>query len=180
MALESTEIDLSDSEDFYELVYDELRKLASAKMSKEYMYSTLQGTALAHEAWLKLGGEEQPRWQNRAHFFGAAAEAMRRILIDRARKRKRQRHGGDMQRVDVDEMYEVKEERAIDDQMLEINEALEKFESVDAQKAELVKLRYFFGLSFEETAKTMDISLSTAKRWWIYSKTWLHREISRS
>jgi len=165
-------------EDFYQEVYNELRQLAHAKMSKEYVYSTLQGTALVHEAWLKMGGEEQPRWQNQAHFFGAAAEAMRRILVDRARKRKAKKHGGDLQRADTEALDNVKEELPVDDQLLEINEALEKFQEVDPQKAELVKLRYFFGMSFDKTAETMGISVSTAKRWWIYARTWLHREIS--
>jgi len=169
-----------EAEDFYSRVYEELRQLAHAKMSKEYVYSTLQGTALVHEAWLRLGAEDQPRWQNRSHFFAAAAEAMRRILVDRARKRNRKRHGGEMQRAEEEDMYEVREEFKVDDELLRINEALEKFEEFDAQKAELVKLRYFFGLSFEETAKTMNISLSTAKRWWTYSRSWLHREISSS
>ena len=95
------------SNEFFELVYDELRQLAHAKMSKEYVYSTLQGTALVHEAWIRLGAEEQPHWQNRAHFFAAAAEAMRRILVDRARKRHRVKHGGEMKRVGDDELHEV-------------------------------------------------------------------------
>ena len=107
-------------------------------------------------------------------------EAMRRILIDRARKRKRVRHGGELQRVDVDNLYTVRETLDLDDQLLQINEALEKLEAFDSQKAELVKLRYFFGMSFEETARTMGISESTAKRWWTYSKSWLHREIERT
>jgi RNA polymerase sigma factor (TIGR02999 family) len=167
----------SENEDFYEQVYDELRQLAHAKMSKEYVYSTLQGTALVNEAWLRMGGEDQPRWQNRSHFFAAAAEAMRRILVDRARKRNRKKHGGELQRVSEDNLNEVQEQIEGDDQLLKINEALDKLESIDAQKAELVKLRYFFGMSFEETASTMDISVSTAKRMWTYSKSWLHREI---
>ena len=166
------------SNEFYELVYDELRQLAHAKMSKEYVYSTLQGTALVHEAWIRLGAEDQPHWQNRAHFFAAAAEAMRRILVDRARKRHRIKHGGDMKRVGEEELGEVKEELPLDEQLLDINTALDRLEEVDPQKAELVKLRYFFGMSFEETADTMNISVSTAKRWWIYSRSWLHREIS--
>lgn len=167
-----------DDEDFYQQVYNELRQLAHAKMSKEYVYSTLQGTALVHEAWLKMGGEAQPRWQNRAHFFSAAAEAMRRILVDRARKRKSKKHGGDLQRAEMEALDKVKEEVAIDDQLLQVNEALEKLQEADPQKAELVKLRYFFGMSFEKAAETMGISVSTAKRWWIFARSWLHREIS--
>ena len=168
------------SNEFYELVYDELRQLAHAKMSKEYVYSTLQGTALVHEAWIRLGAEDQPHWQNRAHFFAAAAEAMRRILVDRARKRHRLKHGGELKRVGDEDLEEVQENIAIDEQLLDISDALDKLEEVDSQKAELVKLRYFFGMSFEETADTMNISVSTAKRWWIYSRSWLHREISAS
>ena len=175
----SSESELSSNE-FYELVYDELRQLAHAKMSKEYVYSTLQGTALVHEAWIRLGAEDQPHWQNRAHFFAAAAEAMRRILVDRARKRRRIKHGGELKRVGEEDLTEVQEEITLDEQLLDINDALDRFEKVDAQKAELVKLRYFFGMSFEETADTMDISVSTAKRWWIYSRSWLHREITAS
>jgi RNA polymerase sigma factor (TIGR02999 family) len=166
------------SEDFYAQVYDELRQLAHAKMSKEYVYSTLQGTALVNEAWLRLGADNQPHWQNRSHFFAAAAEAMRRILVDRARKRNRMKHGGELQRVTEEHLSDVQSQIHLDNQLLSINEALDKLEDLDSQKAELVKLRYFFGLSFEETAETMNISLSTAKRWWTYSRSWLHREVS--
>ena len=165
-------------DDFLEQVYEELRKLAHTKMTKEYKYSTMQGTALVHEAWLRLGADEQPRWQNKDHFFGVAAEAMRRILVDRARKRSRKKHGGDQQRmIDLD-LNNVKDELSMDQQFLVLNEALEKLEGIDAQKAQLVKLRYFFGMSFEEAAKTMDISIITAKRWWAYSRSWLQRSIS--
>lgn len=164
--------------DFYEQVYDELRQLAHAKMSKEYVYSTLQGTALVNEAWLRMGADIQPHWQNRSHFFAAAAEAMRRILVDRARKRNRKKHGGELQRVAEDQLNDIKNEIDLDDQLLRINEALDKLETIDAQKAELVKLRYFFGMSFEEAADTLEISVSTAKRMWTYSRSWLHREIS--
>lgn len=179
MSPDSPSIGNTGSESFFEQVYEELRNLAAAKMSKEYVYSTLQGTALAHEAWLRLGGDDQPQWENRGHFFGAAAEAMRRILIDRARKRKRLKHGGQLQRTHVENLDSIGESVDLDDQLIQISEALEKLDALDSRKAELVKLRYFFGLSFEDTAKTMGISLSTAKRWWIYSKTWLHREIVR-
>lgn len=167
-------------EDFFQEVYNELRQLAHAKMSKEYVYSTLQGTALVNEAWLKMGGENQPRWQNRAHFFGAAAEAMRRILVDRARKRKAKKHGGDLQRADPEALDQVTDELQVDDQLLQINEALEKLQEVYPEKAELVKLRYFFGMSFDKTAETMGISVSTAKRSWDFSRAWLRREISGS
>lgn len=168
----------SDDAHFLEEVYEELRKLAHSKMSKEFQYSTLQGTALVHEAWLRLGADEQPHWQNKAHFFGAAAEAMRRILVDRARKRNSKKHGGGKQRLNDLDINKVSEELNMDDQFLELNDALEKLEAVDEQKAQLVKLRYFFGMSFEEAAKTMGISLITAKRWWAYSRSWLQRKIS--
>ena len=177
----STDENLNQGDDhFLEQVYDELRLLAHSKMSKEFKYSTLQGTALVHEAWIRLGADEQPHWQNKDHFFGAAAEAMRRILVDRARKRNREKHGRDQQRlVDLD-LNNLQGELSLDQQFLVLNEALEKLEALDAQKAQLVKLRYFFGMSFEEAAKTMGISIITAKRWWAYSRSWLQRTISSS
>src|SRR6187401_2792477 len=125
------------------LVYDELRRVAASKMAMERPDATLQPTALVHETWLRLGGHEQPTWQNRAHFFGAAAEAMRRILIGRARRRKAQRRGGGVLNLNIDDL-EVS--APLDDEsVLAVNEALEKFAAVDPQKAELVKLRYFAG-----------------------------------
>ena len=170
--------DSSSTEEFYQEVYNELRQLAHAKMSKEYVYSTLQGTALVHEAWLRLGGEEQPRWQNRAHFFGAAAEAMRRILVDRARKRMREKNGGHLKRVEPESLNRISEEFSVDERLLRVSEALEKLRKVDERKADLVKLRYFFGMSFEKAADAMGISESTAKRWWVFARAWLQREIT--
>ncbi len=158
------------------LVYDELRKVAAAKMAREAAGQTLQPTALVHEAWLRLGGAAQPNWQNRAHFFAAAAEAMRRILIDRARRRQAQRHGGGQQQVSLDEA-ELAATLDNDNVLLAVNEALEKFAVSEPQKAELVKLRYFAGLTLDDAARTLDISEPTAKRWWAYAKAWLHREI---
>jgi RNA polymerase sigma factor (TIGR02999 family) len=158
------------------LVYDELRKVAAAKMTRESAGQTLQPTALVHEAWLRLGGAAQPSWQNRAHFFAAAAEAMRRILIDRARRRQAQRHGGGQQRVDLGDA-ELAATLDNDNLLIAVNEALEKFAASDPQKAELVKLRYFAGLTLEDAARTLEISEPTAKRWWAYAKAWLHREI---
>lgn len=157
------------------LVYDELRRLAALKMAQETPGQTLQPTALVHEAWLRLGGRENQAWNGRAHFFGAAAEAMRRILIDNARRKNTRRHGGGQQRMDVDEI-----EIAIavkDDDLLEVNEALERFAAQDQQKAELVKLRYFTGLTIDEAADILGISAPTAKRWWAYARAWLHKEI---
>lgn len=162
----------------FPLVYEELRQLAAAKMARERAAQTLQPTALVHEAWLRLGGEAQPHWQNRAHFFGAAAEAMRRILIDRARRRHALRHGGDRVRVDAEELERVASfDPASDDQLLAVHEALERFAAVEPRKAEMVKLRYFVGLTLEETAATLGIPFGTAKRWWSYSRAWLYREL---
>ena len=164
-------------EELLPLVYAELRKLAAAKMAREAPGLTLQPTALVHEAWLRLGGDAQPAWQNRAHFFGAAAEAMRRILIDQARKRRAQRHGGGQQRLNVDDLELAATATGDDDLLLAIDEALEKFAHHDAPKAELVKLRYFAGLNHAEAARSLGISEVTAKRWWAYARAWLYEEI---
>jgi RNA polymerase sigma factor (TIGR02999 family) len=160
------------------LVYDELRKLAASKMSREAPGQTLQPTALVHEAWLRLGGNEEQAWDSRAHFFGAAAEAMRRILIENARRKKAFRHGAGQPRLDIQELEIAAP--APDDQMLAIDEALNKFAAVDREKAELVKLRYFAGMTIEEAAKVLRISEATAKRWWVYSRAWLYAEVRPS
>lgn len=157
------------------LVYQELRKLAAHKMANEAPGHTLQATALVHEAWLRLVGSEQQTWQNRAHFFGAAAEAMRRILIDRARRKRALRHGGGQQRVDIEEVPIAS--ATADDQLLAINEALDKFAAQDKVKAELVKLRYFIGMTIEEAAQILGVSEPTAKRYWTYARAWLYREL---
>jgi len=157
------------------LVYDDLRRLASFKMAREAASQTLQPTALVHEAWLRLGGDAQPDWQNRAHFFAAAAEAMRRILIDRARNRHAARHGGGLVRLNVDDLELAN--ATDDEQVLTVNDALVKFALVEPQKAELVKLRYFAGLTIEEAARTLGVSEPTAKRWWAYARAWLFREM---
>ena len=157
------------------LVYEELRRLAAFKLAHENPGQTLQATALVHEAWLRLGGQENQAWNGRPHFFGAAAEAMRRILIDNARRKRAVRHGGGQLRVDLQEM-----EIAVavkDDDLLEVNAALERFATQDKQKAELVKLRYFTGLTIEEAAEILGVSTPTAKRWWAYARAWLHKEI---
>ncbi len=159
------------------LVYDELRRIAAHKMAGESPGHTLQPTALVHEAWLRMvGGEGEAQFQNRAHFFGAAAEAMRRILIDRARRIQAQKHGGGKEHVDIDDM-EIPAP-ADDDELLAVNDALDRFAAVDAQKAELVKLRYFVGMTIEEAAPVLGISEPTAKRWWAYARAWLHEEIN--
>jgi RNA polymerase sigma factor (TIGR02999 family) len=159
------------------LVYHELRKLAAAKMNRESDDHTLQPTALVHEAWLRLGADAQPAWQNRAHFFAAAAETMRRILIDRARRRRAQRHGGGLQRVDANEVDIIDEVNETDDHVVAVNEALEKFAQEEPQKAEFVKLRYFGGLTLEQAARALNIPTGTAKRWWTYSRARLYREL---
>ena len=158
------------------LVYSELRRLAAAKMSREAPGQTLQPTALVHEAWLRLGGDGQ-RWENRAHFFGAAAEAMRRILVESARRKLREKRGGGVEHVDVDEI-EIAAPMPNDDELLAVHDALDRLAAHDARKAELVKLRYFAGLSFEETAEVLGISVPTAHRDWAYARAWLHQEIS--
>lgn len=157
------------------LVYEELRRLAASKMAQEAPGQTLQPTALVHEAWLRLGGHENQAWNGRPHFFGAAAEAMRRILIDNARRKRALRHGGGQQRMDVHEVEIAV--GVMDDELLAVNEALERFAAQDKQKAELVKLRYFTGLTIDEAAEILGVSAPTAKRWWAYARAWLHKEI---
>jgi RNA polymerase sigma factor (TIGR02999 family) len=159
------------------LVYAELRRLAAHKMAQENPGQTLQPTALVHEAWLKLVGQENRRWQDRNQFFAAAAEAMRRILTDNARRKLRQRHGGGQRRVELDDDAVATE---ADDQVLAVDEALEKFARLDPARAEVVKLRYFVGLTFEEAAEVLGISEPTAKRYWAFARAWLLEEIRRS
>jgi RNA polymerase sigma factor (TIGR02999 family) len=165
----------SAAEELLVLVYGELRKLAASKMSREAPGQTLQATALVHEAWLRLGGDQQPEWQNRAHFFSAAAEAMRRILIDNARRKRAARHGGGAERITLESL-----ELAAgmdDEQLLALHEALDRFTTADPAKAELVKLRFFAGFTLEEAAKVLGISEPTAKRHWAYARAWLFREM---
>ena len=165
------------AEELLPLVYDELRKLAAHKMANEAAGQTLQPTALVHEAWLKLVGTDRSHWNSRGHFFGAAAEAMRRILIDRARKRRRDRHGHGLQRIDLDQVDVAA--TSDDDTLLLVNEALEKLAGEAPEKAELVKLRYFAGLSIEDAAQAMGISPATAKRHWAFARAWLFAELKR-
>jgi len=157
------------------LVYEELRRLAWAKMASEAPGQTLQATALVHEAWLRLTGDKRRHWKDRTHFFAAAAEAMRRILVDNARRKRAARHGGGQQRVALPEVAAAVVEN--DDKVLVVNEALEKFAALDPQKAELVKLRYFVGMTVEEAAEVLGISERTAKRYWAFARAWLHEEI---
>lgn len=160
-------------------VYDELRKVAHSKMSREHATQTLQPTALVHEAWIRLGGENQPAWANRAHFFSAAAEAMRRILIERARRRQAIRHGGDQRRVDFDDLVGLPDSMNDDKHVIDLNTALDKLAEEDPEKAELVKLRYFVGMTIEESAKALNVSTPTVKRWWAYSRSWLYDEMKQ-
>ena len=161
------------------LVYEELRQLATRRMNGEFRGHTLQPTALVHEAWLRLAGDEAARFENRAHFFGAAAEAMRRILIERARRRLAAKRGNGATPLDVDEV-EIPSPVSDDDSLLAINEALDKFAAVDLRKAELVKLRYFVGMNFEEAAAVLGIAVPTAKQWWAYARAWLSVEMRGS
>ena len=158
------------------LVYQELRRIAAHKMQAESPGHTLQPTALVHEAWLRLVDKDgQAQFQNRAHFFGTAAEAMRRILIDRARRKQAQKHGGGQQRLDLDELEIAAPTE--DDQLLAVNEALDKLEAQDKEAANLVKLRYFVGMTIEEAAQSLGIGEATAYRYWAYARAWLFKEI---
>src|SRR5262245_1675521 len=163
------------TEELLPVVYQELRRLAAHKMAAERPGHTLQPTALVHEAWLQLVDTPNQSWQNRAHFFGAAAEAMRRILIARARRKSRQRRGAGAAHLDLDGLEIASP--APDDQLLALNEALDRFAQLEPQQAELVKLRYFVGLRIEEAADVLGISPATAKRWWAYARAWLFHEI---
>lgn len=158
------------------LVYGELRKLAAVRMANEAPNQTLQPTALVHEAWLRLVGNTEPKFENRAHFFAAAAEAMRRILIEKARRKKALRHGGDQLRVDI-EGVEVAAP-GNDDELLAVNDALDKLAVEHKVEAELVKLRYFVGMTNEEAAEVLGISPRTAKYYWTHARAWLYREIT--
>lgn len=156
----------------FPLIYAELRRIARLKMAQEKPGHTLQATALVHEAWLRLGGQQ---FDNRAHFFGAAAEAMRRILIDSARRRAAAKHGGGIERIDVDAIEVAAPTQ--DNELLAIHEMIDAFAAHDARKAELVKLRYFVGCTIDEAAEILGISAPTAKRDWAYARAWLFRAI---
>jgi len=170
--------DVKAAADLLPLVYEELRKLARARMSNEPDGHTLQATALVHEAYLRVIGQgDERQWDNRGHFFGAAALAMRRILVERARHHARIKRGGDRQRVTLSENAAVFDQDATD--LLALNEALSKLEAYDKRKSEVVMLRYFAGLSIEETAAAMDLSAATIKNEWTFARAWLHRELNK-
>ena len=157
------------------LVYEELRLLAAHKMAREASGQTLQATALVHEAWLRLAGSSHQEWQNRGHFFAAAAEAMRRILIERARAKGRQRRGGGRERVSLDDVTLAAADA--DDTVLAIHEALDRLALQDEMKAQIVKLRYFAGLSHQEIADALGISEPTVRRHWAFARSWLYAEL---
>jgi RNA polymerase sigma factor (TIGR02999 family) len=176
-----TAIDRGDTkaaEKLLELVYGELRLLAASKMARESPGHTLQPTALVHEAWLRLVGEKNPSFANRAHFFSAAAEAMRRVLIDRARHKLTLRHGGDCQRVDI----EIQDLAAadIDQQMLAVHEVLDELARSHPIQAEVVKLRYFGGMTNDDTAQVLNISVATVKNYWTFARAWILKELRKN
>jgi RNA polymerase sigma factor (TIGR02999 family) len=158
------------------LVYDELRKLAARRLADESPGHTLDATALVHEAYVRLvDAQRQQRWDSQGHFFAAAAEAMRRILIDQARKKRSLRRGGSAKRLALEQIQPAA--GSADDDLLVLDEALHRLEKFDHTKAELVKLRYFAGLSIPEAAKALGISVATANRYWAYARAWLHEEL---
>jgi RNA polymerase sigma factor (TIGR02999 family) len=159
------------------LVYAELRQLAAAKLAREQPGHTLQATALVHEAWLRIAGPGDQRWENRRHFFGAAAEAMRRILIERARRRLRLRHGGGQERVDADAI-EIPMPLP-DEQVLRVSDALDELAKEDPLQAEVVKLKFFVGLQVEEIAAALGVSGKTVQRQWNHAKAWLYQHMQR-
>ena len=170
--------DCSAAEQLLPLVYDELRRVAAAKLAHESPGQTLQPTALVHEAYIRLVGNDDRRsWNSRGHFFSAAAEAMRRILIEKARRRQRLRHGGGRRRLTLDNL-DVADEKA-SDELLALDEALARLVLEDQRVAEVVKLRYFAGLTVEQTAAALGVSIRTAKRQWAYAKAWLYEEMKR-
>jgi RNA polymerase sigma factor (TIGR02999 family) len=163
------------AEQLLPLVYEELRKLAAQRLTQEKPGQTLQATALVHEAYLRLvGSNANQQWNSRGHFFSAAAEAMRRILIDGARRKLRAKHGGDRIRVELDD---VDDGSAVSDELLDLDQALAQLAAEAPVKAELVKLRYFAGLTLEQSAAVLNISSATAKRYWVYARAWLYQAI---
>jgi len=171
--------DSSAAEKLLPLVYDELRKLAAAKLAQENPGQTLQATALVHDAYVRLVDVEQGQhWDSRGHFFAAAAEAMRRILVDRARQKQSRRRGGGLEQQDIDHLEIAIPEPFID--VLGVNEALARFEKIDKLKADLVKLRYFAGMTIPEAAAALGISSATADRYWVFARAWLHAELKRA
>lgn len=170
--------DAKAANDLLPLIYEELRLLAAQRLSHELPGQTLQATALVHEAYLRLVGAEDQSWDNRRHFFKAAAEAMRRILIENARRKRTHKRGSEQKRVELSESLFMAADEATLDEILALDEALEKLEKKDQLKADLVKLRFYAGLTIEQSAKSLGISLTTAKTYWAYTRAWLLREVS--
>jgi RNA polymerase sigma factor (TIGR02999 family) len=168
--------DAKAADELLPLVYEELRRLAAHKMSQELPGQTLEATALVHEAYIRLVGSNSHGWNSRTHFFSAAAEAMRKILIDNARRRQRLKRGGDHNRIDLEHAEIITAKPSTD--ILALDEALSKLAKEDSVKAELVKLRYFAGLTIEQAADMLGISNTTAKRHWTYARAWLFRELT--
>ena len=161
------------TQDLLPLVYDELRQLAAGQMRSERVGQTLQATALVHEAFLRLVGDQHATWENRRHFFGAAALAMQRILVENARRKSRLKHGGEFREVAFSDVEIVADNEQPADNLIALDEALSEFQIEEPEKAELVRLRYFAGLTEDEAALALNISRATASRWWTYSKAWL-------
>ena len=161
------------------VVYEELRLLAAQKLSQEQPGQTLQATALVHEAYIRLVGEENPNWSSRGHFYAVAAEAMRPILIDNARRKKNLKSGGDRKRINLNEALLAKESDVPIDDLIALDEALGKLSNEDKVKADVVKLRFFAGLTGEQAAKALGISHNTADRYWAYARAWLRLEITK-
>ncbi len=174
--------DFAATDQLLPLVYDELRKLAAARLAQEKPGQTLQATALVHEAYLRLlkqpagRGQEAVSWNSRGHFFGAAAEAMRRIVVERVRHRGRLKRGGQRQRVDLDSACSIEDPPSLD--ILALDEALTKLAAIEPVKADLVKLRFFAGLTMPQAAEALGVSLATAERYWTFAKAWLHSELA--
>ena len=160
------------------IVYDDLRRLARRHLQSESPNHTLQGTALVHEAYLRLIDQRHVRWQNRAHFFGISAQLIRRILVDHARARKAEKRGGDGEKVQLEESIAAAEDQNVD--LVFLDECLKKLANIDPQQTRVVELRYFTGLTVDETAEIMGISPRTVKREWRLAKAWLHREIGKA
>ena len=171
--------DIRAVDELFPLVYQELRQLAAQRMSREKPGQTLQATALVHEAYLRLVGGEEQHWSGRGHFFSAAAEAMRRILIEKARRKQSLKHGGNRKRLDLNEAVLIDDEDTPSEDLIALDEALEKLSQKDKVKAELVKLRYFAGLTIEQAANILGISRSTADEHWAYARSWLRMEIAK-
>ncbi len=170
--------DVKAADELLPLVYEELRRLASRKMAQEQPGQTLQATALVHEAYIRLVGAESRQWSGRTHFFAAAAESMRRILIENARRKQRYKHGGGRHRVDLDDADVIIDGPSTD--IIALDEALTKLAEEDKIVAELVKLRYFAGLTLEQAANILRVSRRTADRYWAYARAWLYQEITRA